>query len=387
MAADYLLTGSCVGPESHRLERDGDGLKVYITVPTETPPLRFVPLSCRGLLGEYGIPLMGFEVGQTVSIWVNGTVRNLVVPAPGQVIGPNIPGAKPYRVEQLDRSELERSRALWAANAPRSYSFEFTVLGDWPGRVEPDWELAKTYKVSVWDGLVVSIVDLDTGESFPGKTYLSARLNGEFLQFGAFFDVLTTVGQSAKFDDTLAYPTEMVYRHEGFGTLSHMRVGNYQVITSAAVVDNPTSPTFDVRCISTKMAPGVVTAVAGKDPIPTGFDANNTGSCSFSWPVSAIRIRLWYGISDKSDNQTALIQFDEPIRDISFPLPDHVLVPIVKADLSQGPYLREVWTISLSGEATEIPGFSDVNLVTGPIPEEDRPVPVEKTAPTPSIKP
>ncbi len=181
MAADYLLTGSCVGPESHTLERDGDGLKVYITVPTGTPARRSVPLSCCELLGEYSIPLTGFEAGQTVSVWVNGTARNLVVPAPGQVVGPNIQGAKPYRVEQLDRSELERSRALLAANAARSYSFEFTVLGDWPGRVEPDWELAKTYKVSVRDAVVVLIVDLDTGQSFPGNTYLSARLNGEFL--------------------------------------------------------------------------------------------------------------------------------------------------------------------------------------------------------------
>ncbi len=165
----------------------------------------------------------------------------------------------------------------------------------------------------------------------------------------------------------------MVYRHEGFGTLSHMRVSNYQVITPTALVNRPTSPTFDVRCTSTKMAAGVITAVIGKEPIPTGFDANNTGSCSFSRPVSAIRIRLWYGISDKSDNQTTLIQFDEPVRDISFPLPDHVLAPIVKADLSQGPYLREVSASSLSGEATGIPGFSNVELVTEPVGSTGRP--------------
>ena len=48
LAADYLLTGSCVGPESHRLERDGDGLKVYITVPTETPAHHLLATSKSG---------------------------------------------------------------------------------------------------------------------------------------------------------------------------------------------------------------------------------------------------------------------------------------------------------------------------------------------------
>lgn len=131
VAADYLLTGSCVGLESHRLERDGDGLKVYITGPTETPPRRFVPLSCRGLLGEYSIPLMGFEVGQTVSVWVNGTALNLVVPEPGQVVGPKITVGQPFQVKrQLDQSEWKRARVLWATNGARSYSFEFMVLDD-----------------------------------------------------------------------------------------------------------------------------------------------------------------------------------------------------------------------------------------------------------------
>ena len=66
-------------------------------------------------------------------------------------------------MEKLNQSELRRSQALWAANGARSYSFEFTALDDWPGRVQPDWELAKTHKISESDREVVFIIDLNTG--------------------------------------------------------------------------------------------------------------------------------------------------------------------------------------------------------------------------------
>lgn len=148
---------------------------------------------------------------------------------------------------------------------------------------------------------------------------------------------------------------------------------------------------LEVHCISTEKEPNRPTGTIGKDAIPTGFDANNTGSCSFSRPVYAMRIRLWYGISNRSDNWTAVIQFNEPVLEISLPLPDHVPLPIIDPDLPAGPYLRDVWVVGYSDDAVEIQGFEHVDLVAGPIPIEDRPVEVEKPTagplPTPTPAP
>ena len=126
----------------------------------------------------------------------------------------------------------------------------------------------------------------------------------------------------------------------------------------------PPPPPFEVQCTLTKKGPLPIVAVIGEDRIPTGFDAINTGSCKFSEPVTAVRLRLWYGVSDRSDNQTAQIEFDEPLLQLSFPLPEHVPVPTIDADLPQGPYMLEVWGIGPHGDAVEIYGFKTVSLVS-----------------------
>ena len=43
------------------------------------------------------------------------------------------------------RTELDRSRALWECIGTPNYSFEFTMLYDWPKAEPPDMELAKTF--------------------------------------------------------------------------------------------------------------------------------------------------------------------------------------------------------------------------------------------------
>ncbi len=151
----------------------------------------------------------------------------------------------------------------------------------------------------------------------------------------------------------------------------------------------PPPPPFEVNCVVTKKGPLPIVAVIGEDRIPTGFDANNTGSCKFSEPVTAVRLRLWYGISDRSDHQMAQIEFDEPLLQLSFPFPEHVPVPTIDADLTRGPYLLEVWAIGPGGELVEIRGFKNVDLVSVPTPVGDRPVPVQKptAGPLPTATP
>lgn len=239
------------------------------------------------------------------------------------------------------------------------------------------------------DGKVVRIIDLDTGESFPGNTYLSGRQNGEFLTFHSILRRLRSA-PSATFHDALGYPAEVVERNEGFGTLNHIRISNYRVIEPRSEQEREQAllalKPLAVHCVSTDKEPERPTAIIGKDRIPTGFDANNTGSCSFSRPVHAMRVRLRYGISDRSDHQTALIQFDEPVLEISLPLPDQVPVPIVDTDLPEGHYLREVRVVGYSGGSVEIHGFKHVYLVSDPsrTSDESRPIPVDK--PTISVE-
>ena len=73
------------------------------------------------------------------------------------------------------------------------------MLSDWPKAEPPDMELAKT--------------------------------------FDALFDRFKIWGFSAKYDDTLGYPTTMVERNDGFPTINRVRIDGYQV------VNTPPTPT------------------------------------------------------------------------------------------------------------------------------------------------
>ncbi len=55
--------------------------------------------------------------------------------------------------------------------------------------------------------------------------------------FDAMFDRFKILGSSAKYDDTLGYPTTMVECNDGFPTIHHVRVDGYQV------VNTPPTPT------------------------------------------------------------------------------------------------------------------------------------------------
>ena len=106
---------------------------------------------------------------------------------------PSSEGGPKCHTERV-RSELDRSRALWECIGSPNYSFEFTMLYDWPKSEPPGMELAKT--------------------------------------FDAMFDRFKILGFSAKYDDTLGYPTTMVECNDGFPTINHVRIDGYQVVNT-----------------------------------------------------------------------------------------------------------------------------------------------------------
>ena len=84
---------------------------------------------------------------------------------------PSSEGGPKCHTERV-RPDLDRSWALWECIGSPNYSFDFTMLYDWPKAESPEMELGK-----IFDG----------------------RFNR--------FEIL---GFFAKYDDTLGYPTTMV---------------------------------------------------------------------------------------------------------------------------------------------------------------------------------
>ncbi len=115
-------------------------------------------------------------------------------------------------------------------------------------------------------------------------------------------------------------------------------------------------------------------AVIGKDPIPTGFDAINTGGCNFGEPISSIRLELrqcapdiWEGCTTGSDDasQVVVIPLRERQDALPFPL-EGFPVPLVDPGLPEGFYHRQVSAITPDGRATRVRGMENVHLVHGP---------------------
>ena len=98
LIADYLLTRSCIRPDRHQVERDGDHLKVFVVVtdidvvapPYPRDQCRPIQRKYNTLQQEYSIRLEGVTPGQVLTVWVNGIERTLRVPEPGQVTEPTV---------------------------------------------------------------------------------------------------------------------------------------------------------------------------------------------------------------------------------------------------------------------------------------------------------
>ncbi len=115
-------------------------------------------------------------------------------------------------------------------------------------------------------------------------------------------------------------------------------------------------------------------AVIGKDPIPTAFDAINTGGCDAGQPVTALRIELWQCDPDPWDgctsgtgyeSQQAVVPLPEPGNVFPLPLVDLPLPPI-DASLPEGEYARRVVAITPDGSEIQVLGLENVHLVHDP---------------------
>ena len=115
-------------------------------------------------------------------------------------------------------------------------------------------------------------------------------------------------------------------------------------------------------------------AVIGKDPIPTAFDAINSGGCNFRMQVSSIRLELWQCDPDPWDgcttgtgyeSQIVVIPIPEPTDVFPFPL-ENLPVPLIDAGLPEGEYARRVIAISGDGTAIQVSNMESVHLVHEP---------------------
>jgi hypothetical protein len=120
----------------------------------------------------------------------------------------------------------------------------------------------------------------------------------------------------------------------------------------------PAEP-VEALCVSTEAyALDLITVVAGRDPLPTAFDAVNAGGCDFSRPVVALRYEL--RTADGAVAQTARIDLGGPVQNVGIPLPTSVSVPTVDRGLAPGRYARRVTALTADGAESVIAGFEDV---------------------------
>jgi hypothetical protein len=120
----------------------------------------------------------------------------------------------------------------------------------------------------------------------------------------------------------------------------------------------PAEP-MEALCFSTEAyALELITVVAGRDPLPTAFDAINAGGCDFSRPVSALRYELL--TADGAVAQTARIDLGGPVESVGIPLRASVSVPTVSGSVAPGRYARRVTALTTDGAESIIAGFEDV---------------------------
>jgi hypothetical protein len=100
-------------------------------------------------------------------------------------------------------------------------------------------------------------------------------------------------------------------------------------------------------------------AVIGVDPVPTAFDAINSGGCDFSEPIVLIQITL----RNDSGEQVAEVAV-APQAHLNIPFGDIDRLPLIDSGLAPGRYERTAVVYAADGRSSgAIPGFDAVLLV------------------------
>jgi hypothetical protein len=124
----------------------------------------------------------------------------------------------------------------------------------------------------------------------------------------------------------------------------------------------PSEKPVTVTCLTTEAyALEHIVAVIGQDPVPTAFDAINSGSCETSERI----VKLHLSLVGDSDTQDVVIELPSPSTTFAIPLADAAGVPTIQAPLQTGRYERHVVGVTADGRQVVIPGFEPVILVAG----------------------
>ncbi|MCH7594791.1 MAG: hypothetical protein IIB27_09775 [Chloroflexi bacterium] len=119
----------------------------------------------------------------------------------------------------------------------------------------------------------------------------------------------------------------------------------------------------------------------GSDPVPTGFDDINGGSCTFPEEIESVTVTL-HGLDGSGPSHTAIWTLPEPTSQVSFPLPKDLIAVETRAFLSPGQYERTLTATGVSGKSYDVANASNaLMVVTILAPEGSEEVPEEPEAP------
>ncbi len=131
----------------------------------------------------------------------------------------------------------------------------------------------------------------------------------------------------------------------------------------------------EVLCITTLAVQMPIEFHFGSDPVPTGFDDINGGSCAFPEEIESIMVTL-QGIDGSGPSHTAIWTLPEATSQVSFPLPKDLIAMETRAFLSPGQYERTLTATGVSGTVYDVANASGALMVVTILAPEEPEAPV-----------
>ena len=113
----------------------------------------------------------------------------------------------------------------------------------------------------------------------------------------------------------------------------------------------------EVLCITTLAVQMPIEFHFGSDPIPTGFDDLNGGSCTFPEEIESVTVTL-HGLDGGGPSHTAIWTLPEATNQVGFPLPKDLIAMETRAFLSPGQYERTLTATGVSGKSYDVANAS-----------------------------
>ena len=115
------------------------------------------------------------------------------------------------------------------------------------------------------------------------------------------------------------------------------------------------------ECFHTEISPLPIRFDSGNDPTPSGFDGINSGSCTFSKPISRVSVML---TNDDGSIHSETFFIEPPTFEVSFPLPDSLLSEKTLELLAPGEYQRRMVAVAEDGDEWDITANMQAALKT-----------------------